>query len=260
MMTPARCILAAMLAVSLPLAAQVTITGDAGLNSQYQWRGITTTNRPVLQPDLIVAIPAGRLAVTTGVWASLEGARYDDPQRHISENGGSRAGLAEYDFWLEASLPVRRVAITAGATTYSFPNSAGTTSTSNTLEAYVKAKVDAPFAPAVAVWYDLQKVKGAYAEVGVSRAVGPFALGALTGWNLGQSIGDGGDIGYFAQHGFTHADLSVSRSWSMGALAVAPALHVILGNDLSTRHISPVRDARTKVWFGSTVTWARTLK
>jgi hypothetical protein len=249
-----------MLAAALPLSAQVTITGDAGLNSQYQWRGITTTNRPVVQPDFIVAAPFGRLAVTAGAWASLEGGRYDDPQRHISENGGSRAGLAEYDLWLEAAFPVRRVTVTAGALTYAFPNTAGTTASSNTLEAYVKAKADAPFAPQVTVWYDVQKVHGAYAEVSVGRSVGAYALGAVTGWNFGQSAGDGGALGYFTRHGFTHADLSVSRSWTAGAVSVAPAMHVIVGGDAATWRASPMRDSHTKIWFGSTLTWSRTLR
>ncbi len=258
-MTHARCVMAALLAAALPLAAQVTITGDAALNSQYQWRGLTTTNRPVVQPDFIIAAPVGRVVMTAGAWASVEGGRYDHPERHISENGGSRAGMAEYDFWLEAAVPLRRVALTAGATTYSFPNSAGTTSASNTLEAYVKAKFDAPLAPFVAVWYDVQKVQGAYAEVSVSRSAGAFALGALTGWNLGQSVGDGGALGYYVRRGFTHADLSVSRSWAVGAVTAAPALHVIFGGDANTLHASPVRDSRAKVWIGSTLTWSRTL-
>jgi hypothetical protein len=151
------------------------------------------------------------------------------------------------------------VTITTGALTYAYPNSAGTTSASNTLEAYAKAKVDAPFAPQIAVWYDVQKVKGAYAEVSVGRSAGAYAFGALAGWNFGQSVGDGGTLGYFTRHGFTHADLFVSRSWPVGVLSVAPAVHVIVGGDAATWHASPVRDARTKIWFGSTLTWTRTL-
>jgi hypothetical protein len=247
------------MAAAAPLAAQVTFTSDAAFLSQYQWRGLTTTNRPVLQPDFIVAFPVRATAVTAGVFASVEGGRYDDAQRHISENGGSRAGMAEYDFWLEASAAVHRVTFTAGATTYSFPNTAGTTASSNTVEAYVKAKFDAPLAPSVAIWNDVQKVRGAYGEFSVSQQVGRISIGALSGWNLGQSAGDGGAIGYFARRGFTHADLSASTSWTVGAVAVAPALHVIVGSDPNTFTATPVRDARAKVWFGSTFSWSRTV-
>lgn len=255
----ARRVLAAVLAAAAPLSAQVTITGDAALNSQYQWRGLTTTNRPVWQPDLLLAAPFGRATVTGGVWASIEGGRYDDAQRHISENGGSRAGIAEYDLWLEAAVPVRRVTITAGALTYSFPNTAGTTSTSNTVEGYVKGKLDGPLAPSVAVWLDVQRVRGAYGEIAVAQGVGRFSFAALTGWNVGQSVGDGGALGYFHRRGFTHADFSASTSWSRGAVTATPAVHVLLGGDPHTLAVSPVHEARAKLWVGSTFTWSRTV-
>jgi hypothetical protein len=253
----ARGVLLALVAFAASASAQVSVTSDAALNSQYQWRGITTTNRPVLQPDVIVAFPLRRVTITSGVWASLEGGRYDNPEQHISENGGEHAGLAEYDLFVETGVPVKRAALTFGATTYSFPNTRGTTSTANTLEVYAKAAFDTPLAPSVAIWQDVRKVRGAYAEVGISHALGRFKFGALSGWNVGQSVGDGDALGYFAKRGFTHADLSVGSSFGVGLVSVAPSVHVVLGNDHNTHAASPTRHSTAKVWVGSTVTWSR---
>ncbi|MDQ8155611.1 MAG: hypothetical protein P3B98_13235 [Gemmatimonadota bacterium] len=253
----ARCVWIALLALSASATAQVSVTSDAALNSQYQWRGITTTNRPVLQPDVIVAFPLRKVTVTSGVWASLEGGRYDNAERDISENGGEHAGLAEYDLFVEAGVPAKRAALTFGATTYSFPNTLGTTSAANTLEVYAKAAFDAPFAPSLAVWHDVRKVRGVYAEVGVSHELGRFKVGALSGWNLGQSVGDGDALGYFAKRGFTHADFSAGTSFGVGLVSVAPALHVVLGNDHNTHAATPTRHSTSKIWVGSTLTWSR---
>ena len=57
--------------VAAPLAAQVTVTCDAALNSEYQSRGLTATNRPVIQPDLLLSAPVGRAIVTAAAWASI---------------------------------------------------------------------------------------------------------------------------------------------------------------------------------------------
>lgn len=257
----ARGVLIAMLAAASPLAAQVTLTSDAALNSQYQWRGITTTNRFVVQPDFIVAAPFGKSVVTAGAWVNVEGARYDNASRHISENAGTRAGITELDLWLEAPLPLNlsRVVLTPGVLHYSFPNTAGATAVNNTAELYLKAKFDAPFAPLVTVWYDVHAIKGAYGEVALSRSVGKVALGAVTGWNISQSVGDGGPFGYFSRRGFTHADLSIGSAWTVRGVAAAPALHVLLGSDPKTLASSPTREERAKVWLGTTLTWSRTV-
>jgi hypothetical protein len=258
----ARPALAALLAAALaaPLSAQVTVSGDAAFNSQYQWRGLTTTNRPVVQPTATVAFPAGRVSVTAGAFANLEGGRYNDADRQISENGGTGAGLAEYDLWLETAVPLKRATLTFGATTYGYPNSAGTTSAANTLEAYVKAEFVAPFAPSIAVWNDVQKVGGAYAEVGISRDIRRVSLGAVTGWNIGQSSGDGSALGYFSKRGFTHADLSAGSSWTVGRVTASPSLHVVVGGDRNTFVASPTRQSHAKIWVGTSLSMARVFK
>lgn len=257
-MTIRRLALAALV-LSLTAAAadaQAEIAVSVGFNSQYQWRGLTTTNRGVVQPDLAVSFPAGQGSLTFGAWANLEGGRYDDAQRHISENGGQRPGLAEYDLRIEGAREFGRFGVTIGASTYSYPNRLGTTGASNTVEAYARVALDAPLAPSVAVWQDVQKVRGAYAEFGVSHELGPVALGAIGGWNLGQSPGDGGALGYFARHGLTHVDVSASTQWSVGAMSVVPAVHVLFGVDPNTFVASPNASRGAKLWFGTSIGWA----
>ena len=251
-------VLVAMMATAASLSAQVSVTSDVAFNSQYQWRGISITNRPVIQPDLIVAVPMGRATLTAGAWASFEAGRYNG-ERHISENGGQHAGLSEYDFYVETAIPVRKATFTVGATTYSYPNTAGLTSSLNTLETYAKAAFDVPLAPSLAVWQDVQTVKGAYAELSLSQGVGPISVGALAGWNFGQSVGDGGASGNFDRRGFTHADVSASTKFSLGGMTATPSAHVILTNDPFTCIATPLRQSRTKLWAGMTLSWAREL-
>jgi hypothetical protein len=58
--------------------AQATVGVDASLFSSYVWRGLTFTNKPVLEPDLYVTIPAGNASFTLGGWANLDLGKYDD--------------------------------------------------------------------------------------------------------------------------------------------------------------------------------------
>jgi hypothetical protein len=255
----ALCVAATLLATPV-LHAQLTVTGDAAFNSQYQWRGLTTTNRPVVQPQFTVSLPAGRFSLTGGVFGNIEGGRYNDPDRQISENGGTRAGLAEYDLWLETSVPIKNTTLTFGALRYGYPNTAGTTATSNTIEGYVKAAFNAPLAPTVTVWNDVQKVRGAYAELAITQSIGRVSLGATTGWNVGQSVGEGTALGYFAKPGFTHADVSAATTWTVGQVSASPSLHVILGGDANTFVTSPNHSAHAKLWVGTSLHMARTFK
>jgi hypothetical protein len=69
-----------------PVTAQVTIGADAALNSAYNWRGLSLTNKPVIQPDLWLSA----YGFTAGVWANIEPTKYDGAT-DISETGGRAA-------------------------------------------------------------------------------------------------------------------------------------------------------------------------
>lgn len=235
--------------------AQARVNADLALNTQYQWRGLTLTNRLVVQPSLGVAVPAGTATISAGVFASVDGGRYDGV-KDISENGGAGVDLAEYRLFAAASRAFGRATITVGATSYSFPNSAGRRKNWNTYEGYVKAEFDAPFRPSFAVWQDVKQIQGAYAELGVSQEVGRFSFGGLGGWSFGQSVGDGGALGHFAAHGFTHADLSVGTTFALGAVSATPNVHLIIGGDSLTKRTAPGERKSTKFYFGLSFAWS----
>lgn len=241
------------------LQAQIALSTDAAFNSQYQYRGITTTNRPVLQPQGTLTMPLGVAKLAAGVFANLEMSRYNDSNRHISENGGERAGLTEYDVWAEATAPMGRTTFTVGALHYAFPNGAGTTSASNTTELYVKAGVAGPLSPSLTVWNDVQRVRGAYAEMAMSQAIGAVTVSATTGWNIGQTVGEGSDLGVFTRRGFTHADVAVTTTRHMGRFDVTPSLHAIIAGDARTAITAPNQRAGLKIWAGTTLHLARIL-
>lgn len=259
MLSHARGVLVAMMATTATLSAQVTITSDAAFNSQYQARGLTTTNHPVVQAEVLLSAPIARGAVTAGVWTNVEGGRYSNPTHHISENAGAGARPSEFNVWLEAALPFKRLTVTPGVLAYAFPNREGTTSVSNTVELYVTAAAAAPLAPTLSLWYDVHAVQGAYGEFSLSHSVGRLSLGAAAGMNWGQSVGDGGELGYYERRGLTHSEVSLGTSWTLGGVDVAPSAHVVWGSDPTTRVATPTAARGAKLWFGTTLTWSRRL-
>jgi hypothetical protein len=135
----------ALAAVAEPAAAQATIGWDASLFSSYVWRGVTYTNKPVLQPDLYVTIPLGKASFTAGGWANIDIGKYDGS---TDLSGRAAVGLlAEFDWWGEIGIPAGKATLTAGATGYIFPNDAGFTSDANTIEIYGKVALDVPLSP-----------------------------------------------------------------------------------------------------------------
>ena len=258
-----------LIATAGPASAQ-TVGADLGLFSSYVWRGLSLTNKPVAQPDLYVTFPAGNASVTLGGWANIDLGKYDDPDDDISESGGlSGFNFAEFDPWAEISFPVgEKTTLTAGATAYIYPNDAGLTSDFNTVEIYAKAAFDVPLAPKLAAWYDVDKVKGLYAEASISHSLplgekNSLSLGALAGFNAGQhadfdSNGDPQAEFYnFADNGFTHLDLSAGVPLSTGAFSITPAIHFVINGDDFTKVTSPSNTKDVKLWGGVTISWSK---
>lgn len=258
---------------AVPAQAQTTIGADLGLFSSYVWRGITYTNKPVIQPDLYLTIPVSSASITVGGWANIEPGSYDGTT-DISENGIDGAGLAEFDWWGEVGFPVGpKTTLTAGVTGYVFPNDNGFTSDANTIELYGKAAFDVLLSPKLAVWYDVDKIKGAYFEGSISHSIPAsekisVTLGAAAGLNAGQGIPDDplSDQSFnFADNGFTHLDLSAGVPFSAGPLSISPALHVVITGDDATKFTKI--DAATgfpnskdvKLWGGVTIGWSKAL-
>jgi hypothetical protein len=281
-MQPAMVLRAVLVAVGASLYAvaayaQTEIGADVGLFSSYVWRGLSLTNKPVMQPAVWASIPAGGASITLGLWSTVDLGQYDDPNDDISESGGTSSfNLAEYDPYAEVSFSAGKVTLTGGGTAYIYPNdfpagTVGLNSDFNTVELYAKAALDATLSPFINLYYDVDKVEGAYIEGGVSHSFGAsekvsIDVGATAGFSAGQSS-DPDALGLpqaeffnFFDDGFTHLDLSVGVPFSAGAFSISPVVHVIIPGDDFTKISSPSNlDADAKVWGGVSIGWSKAL-
>jgi hypothetical protein len=256
--------------------AQAEIGADVGLFSAFVWRGLSLTNKPVMQPAVWASIPAGNAAITLGVWSTIDLGKYDDPDDDISESGGTSSfNLAEYDPYAEVSFTVGKATLTGGGTAYIYPNdfppgTVGLNSDFNTVELYAKAALDAPLSPGFALYYDVDKVDGAYFEGSLGYSIPAsetvsIELGATAGFSAGQSadvddVGDPqADFFNFQDDGFTHLDLSAGVPFAAGAFSITPVVHFIVANDEFTKVTSPSDLSDTKLWGGVSIGWSKPL-
>jgi hypothetical protein len=258
--------LAATLAAAPGTArAQATVGADLGLFSAYVWRGVSLTNRPVGQPNVYLGFPAGNASVTVGGWANVDLGRYDDADDFSQSGGVSSFNLSEFDPWAEVSVPVGKATLTGGVVGYVFPNDFGATDELNTWEVYGKIGLGVPLSPKLAVYYDIDKVSGAYIEGSVAHSV-PLGtslslnLGALGGLSAGQAESDSpGELNNFFENGFTHLDLSAAVPMSAGIFSITPVVHVLVNGDEVTKFTSPGNESDLKLWGGLTISWSRML-
>ncbi len=263
-----------VLGSAVPARAQATFGVDLDLFSSYVWRGLTLTNKPVLEPGLWVSFPAGNASITAGGWANIDLGRYDDAS-DISESGGTSAfNLAEFDPYAEVSFPAGNATLTGGLTGYIYPNDdPGLTSDFNTWEIYGKAGLDVPLSPELSVYYDIDKIKGAYIEANISHSLAAsetvsIDLGAAAGFSAGQdaNLDDLGEpqeeFFNFAENGFTHLDLSAGVPFTVGVFSITPVIHFVINGDELTKITSfdettgfpNSKDA--KIWGGVSLSWS----
>ena len=259
------------LACATPGHAQVTVGADLGAFSSYVWRGITYTNKFVLQPDAYLTFPTGPAAFTAGGWFNVEPGKYDGAS-DISEGGGASSfDVAEFDWWGEFNYPYQKANFTLGATGYIFPNDFGFTKAANTVEIYGKVGLSVPLNPKLSAWYDVDKVKGLYVEGSVSHSIQPkdqkfsVTLGALAGFNAGQGINDSDptELFNFVDNGFTHLDLSAAVPFAAGPLSFSPAIHFVITGDDNTKFTKfdpttgTLNSKDVKLWGGVTISWSK---
>jgi hypothetical protein len=250
-------------------AAQAEVGAQLDLFSSYVWRGVTLTNKPVAQPDLWVSFPGGNASITIGGWSSIDLGKYDDPENDISQSGGlSSFNYAEFDPYAEVSFTTGKASITGGVVGYIYPNdldeatNGGLDSESNTWEAYGTVGFDVPLAPELSIYYDFDKVSGAYFEGGVSHSLAlgeshTLDLGGLVGFNLGQGFSEDDESFNFDDDGMTHADFSAGVSLTAGAFSITPVLHLQVNVDEATKFHSPTGDGSdVKLWGGVSIGWS----
>ena len=258
-----------LLAVNAPRAeAQTEIGAQLDLFSSYVWRGLTLTSKPVAQPDVWVSFPAGSASITIGGWSSIDLGQYDDPDDDISESGGLSAfNLAEYNPYAEVSFGTGKATLTGGVVAYIYPNeldeapNGGLDSESNTWEAYGTVGFDVPLAPEFSVYYDFDKIKGFYFEGAASHSL-PLGenhtldLGALVGFNAGQSVNPEDESFNFADDGFTHLDFSAGVPLTAGVFSITPVVHFQISGDDFTKSTSPTDESDVKLWGGVSISWS----
>ena len=262
---PGALVLGALVAHAAPVRAQATVGADLALYSSYVWRGLTLTNKPVAQPNLYLSFPAGGVSFTAGGWANVDIGEYDDPNDDLSESGGLSAfNLAEFNPYAEVSVPAGKATLSAGVIGYVFPNDAGLTEDFNTWEVYGKVGLAVPLAPEIAVYYDVDKVNGAYIEGTVGHAL-PLSetlsleLGGLVAFSAGQAFDvNSDDTANFLDNGLTHLDLSAGLPLTAGLFSITPSLHFQINSDDFTKVTSPTDpDSDLKLWGGVSIGWAR---
>jgi len=250
-------------------AAQVEIGAQLDLFSAYVWRGVTYTNKPVAQPDLWISFPAGNASITAGGWANIDLGQYDDPADDFSESGGlSSFNLAEFNPYAEVSFSSGKTAITGGVVGYIYPNDLdeapveGLDSESNTWEVYGTVGFDVPLAPEVSLYYDIDKVSGAYVEGGLSHSL-PLGeshtldLAGVVGFSLSQGFNEDDESFNFDDNGLTHVDFSAGVPLTAGTFSITPVLHLQVNGDEITKFHSPSSDGSDfKVWGGVSIGWS----
>src|SRR6058998_1111884 len=225
-----------------PACAQVYLGLDATLSSPYVWRGVTRANGWVAQPEGFVSVKAGGGFLAAGAWASYE---------------LGHAGPDEVNYWGQATWSLGLVQAALGGIRYMFRGTAptaGRTRADNTTELYVELRGTSKYVvPGVAVWLDVDRVRGAYLEgsATVPLLANPLAAPfialitrAAVGYTLGQEVNtqDPSQGAYFARAGVTHLDFAVSTDVTLRPLRVPTVLrfegHVQFSTDNATRPIS----------------------
>jgi hypothetical protein len=271
-MTAANLLRATALGVLLAAPARVAqgqteVGAQLDLFSSYVWRGLTLTNKPVAQPDLWVSFPAGNASITVGGWANIDIGKYDDPDDDISESGGLSAfNFAEFNPYAEVGFGTGKASLTGGIVAYIYPNDTdnGLNSDFNTWEVYGTVGFDVPLAPELSIYYDFDKIKGAYVEGAVSHSV-PLGesrtldLGGAVGLSLGQDESSDPSANFF-DDGFTHLDLSAGVPLTAGVFSITPLLHFQISGDEFTKITSPTDESDVKVWGGVSIAWSNAVE
>ncbi len=149
-----------------PACAQVYLGLDATLSSPYVWRGVTRATGWVVQPEGFVSLKAGGGFLSGGAWASYE--LGNAGPNDLSDLGAGGAGLAELNYWGQATWSLGLMQAALGGIRYTFRGTApaaGRTRADNTTELYVDLRGTSKYiVPGVALWLDVDRVRGAYIE------------------------------------------------------------------------------------------------
>ncbi|HYD51188.1 MAG TPA: hypothetical protein VEA99_01125 [Gemmatimonadaceae bacterium] len=246
--------------------AQLAIDADVAFNSAYVWRGVTSTNRFVINPTLLLSAPVGKTTLTLGGWTNVEPARYDGARDLSPLEGEPGPALTSSQVWVELEREVGPATITLGITRYLYPDVADLSDTYASNEAYGTLSLGGALSPSLTLAYDVEKVRGAYVELGLARELAlplsrtrrqPLALSAAAGWSAGQAEDPSAhDAAYFTRDGLTHLDLGAATTFALGGVEIEPSAHLVVARDEMARLVAPDELRRVKGWFGVSLSWS----
>ena len=245
-----------------------TLESDIELATKYEWQGLQLDPGFNAQYAVYGSLAWDDLMLTAGVWSltDLSSEVEGLPERWAFETSP----------WIEASFGGNRGEVLAGLTGYLLgdPEPGTEFRRGNTWEVYAGARGAMPGAPLLGeaiVFWDVDRVGGAYGEVAVTLQipvwvglvvpVGSIFLGGRTGIALGQerSVDDAEPPDYnFAGGGFTHLDISLRTTLlpvPAGPFMASLTLdsHWVRGLDPETKRlgvrVGGARD-RTRWWWG----------
>lgn len=169
---------AAALAWPLQAARAADVSLDVPVVSKYVWRGIEANKEAVLQPSLTVGLPYG---LSFNLWGNMDLTGYGETAGY-----GNRSGeFTELDLTGSGTYGLGPVALTGGIISYVFPGVGATTH-----EIFLSAAADVLAKPSLAVYSDVDEVKGSYFLLSVSHSL-DLGLPPLKSVDLSVSAGYG---------------------------------------------------------------------
>lgn len=151
-------------------------SAELALNSKYVWRGMVATDDMVLQP----AASASVAGFGFGFWGNID----------TSDINGNEWSFNEIDYIVTYGISMPMISFGAGLIYYDFPN----TDLDSTTELYVTASASVLLSPTLTIYQDIDNIKGAYWEAGISHGV---PLSPMADLELSATLGLGSK-GYLA--------------------------------------------------------------
>lgn len=244
---------ALLICCALPVGAraQVSIATSADVLSGYHWRGLTFTNRPVLQPSITVAAARGGSALSLTAWSNVEPGKYKGARELSALHG--EGGFTELDFVLSGTHTLGKATFTAGAQTFLFATPTQGDAVPHTVEVLAGLAWDGRFSPRVTWYQDVASVSGSYIEAGLGLTV-PGLSGLTLAGTAGVSLNE---RGYYERDGLTHLQLDARWPLQLRGAGFTPVLGVIHALDPVTRQAGPTALHSWKPYGGFNVSWAR---
>lgn len=174
--------------------------------------------------------------------------------------GNAGPAVTAVTTWIDATATKGALVLTTGITQYQYPKRTGFAEAFNTSEVYVRAAVGGLLSPRVQVWWDIQKIRGAYLEAALAHTFEtklPISTTLTAGWSAGQEA-KGTQSYYFNKSGLASLDGGLGISLSRGSLTLTPSIHGVLARDPSTKLVTPgAALENTKLWWIVGGSWSR---